>query len=173
MRRPIKPEWLLRLARELATGTGGAGQPRNTNLRRASSTAYYALFHAISLGTAREALPGALESEHFSYARYVSHAAIKQVCGWLSGAAPPQHLLDTVTRLRRNVGLSDVATVFTALQEGREEADYNHDADINRPSTLALVSRAEDAVATLVEQAGSDDFRAFFGLVALQTSVRR
>src|SRR5712692_884949 len=63
MQRPIKPEWLLRLARELAGERAGQGQPRNTNLRRATSSAYYALFHGIALAVADEALPSASDNE--------------------------------------------------------------------------------------------------------------
>lgn len=173
MRRPIKPKWLLRLARELAGVDAGQGQPRNTNLRRAASTAYYSLFHAIALATAGEALPGASSPEQFGYARYVTHTAVRQVCAWISGDPPPQHLAPTVSRLRQSVALSAVASAFIAVHGGREEADYDHDADITRPGTLALVRRAESAVDTLDANAQHDDFRAFFGLIALQTSVRR
>jgi len=173
MRRAIRPSWLLRLARELAGEGAGQGQPRNTNLRRAVSTSYYALFHAVALGVAAEALPGAPTTEHYAYARYVNHTAIKQVCAWISGDPPPQHLAATVVRLRQNAALSDVSSAFNALQLGREEADYNHDADITRPGTLGLVGRSASAVSAVDANASTDDFRAFFGLIALQTSIRK
>jgi hypothetical protein len=44
MQRPIKPEWLLRQADDLAGRVAGVGQPRNADLRRATSAAYYALY---------------------------------------------------------------------------------------------------------------------------------
>lgn len=40
MKREIKPLWLIRLARELGGVEASRGQPRNTDLRRAVSTAY-------------------------------------------------------------------------------------------------------------------------------------
>lgn len=112
MRRPIKSKWLIRLASELAGEGAGQGQPRNTNLRRAASTAYYALFHAIGTAVAAEALPSGSDAEKSGYGRYVNHAAIKQVCDWISGSQPPVHLQDVVTRLRQNSRLSAVASSF-------------------------------------------------------------
>lgn len=138
MRRSIKPEWLLRLARELAGEGAGRGQPRNTNLRRAVSSAYYAVFHAIALAVAQKALPSASESERQGYVRYVAHAAIKQACGWIAGDSPPRHLESVVLRLPTNRRLSLVAAAFVALQEQRELADYDHTADFTRPPLFPL-----------------------------------
>lgn len=172
MRRPIKPEWLLRLARELAGEGAGRGQPRNTNLRRATSSAYYALFHAICLAVAAEALPNAPSREQHGYTRYVNHAAIKRVCEWISGATPPRHLQECAARLRSNGDLLAVASAFTVLHEEREAADYDHEADLTRAAALASVHRADRAVAALRSNSPTDDFCALFGLVALQTSIR-
>ena len=172
MRRPVRPEWLLRLARELAGEGAGPGQPRTTNLRRATSSAYYALFHAISLGVAVEALPNAPARERHAYARYVNHTAIKRVCEWISGATPPRHLQECATRLRSNGDLLAVAFAFTVLHEQREAADYDHEADFTRASALASVREADRAVAALRAGSATDEFRALFGLVALQTSIR-
>lgn len=172
MKRPIRPAWLLRLARELVPEAAGQGQPRNTNLRRATSTAYYALFHAIASGAAEHALPAASDAERHSYTRYVSHTSIKAVCGWIAGDAPPVHLTTTVSRLRQNPTLSDVAATFLALHEARESADYDHDADMTRPTTLSLIRRSELAIRAVETDATTVDFRGFFGLLALKTGIR-
>jgi hypothetical protein len=47
-----------------------------------------------------------------------------------------------VARLRQNQQLTAVASAFLFLQEQREAANYDHDADLTRASTLALVRRA-------------------------------
>ena len=172
MRRPIRPEWLIRLARELAGEGAGRGQPRNTNLRRATSSAYYAAFHAVALAVAVEALPNASEAERHGYARYVNHQAVEKVCGWISGADSPLHVRGLIDRLRRNQALSGVATGFLTLKEQREAADYDHGADFTRPGTLALVGRADGAVLAIRVNSATDDYRAFFGLIALQTAIR-
>lgn len=143
MRRPIRPRWLLRLAHELVPDDAGQGQPRNTDLRRATSTAYYALFHAITRAAAEHALPGAPETEQNAFTRHVGHASIGQVCAWVNGGSPPQAVAATVHRLRQNARISDVAATFSALHQAREDADYDHDADITRPTALGLIRRSE------------------------------
>lgn len=172
MRRAIRPRWLLRLAHDLAPDQVGQGQPRNTDLRRAISTAYYALFHAITRAAAEHALPGAPESEQNAFTRHVGHTAIKQVCGWINGDQPPQAIAATVDRLRGNARVSAVAATFSALHQAREDADYNHDADITRPTTLGLIQRSENAVQIVEADAATNDFRSFLGLLSLKMSLR-
>lgn len=169
MQRPIQPRWLLRLATELAGH--GRGQPRNTNLRRATSTAYYALFHQLALAVVQHSLPGGTDEEVLAAARYVSHASIKQVCDWIAGDTPPQHLVGIVDRLRGNDDLTAVATAFVDLQEQRERADYDHLADFTRPGTHARVAQARKAVNLLDLHHDHDDVRTFLGLILLRTRV--
>ncbi len=172
MKRPIRPRWLLRLAHDLVPEQAGQGQPRNTDLRRAISTAYYALFHAITRAAAEHALPGGSESEQNAFTRHVGHTAIKQVCAWINGGNPPQAVAATVARLRQNPRISDVAATFTALHQAREDADYDHDADITRPTTLGLIQRSETAVQVVEADAGTDEFQSFLGLLSLKLSIR-
>ena len=169
MRRPIRPRWLLRLAKDLAGE--GRGQPRSTNLRRAASTAYYALFHQLALAVVQHALPGGRDEEVHAAARYISHASIKQVCAWMAGDTPPQHLTGIISRLRHNVDLTAVATAFVDLHEQRERADYDHLADFTRPGTHALVEQARKAVNLASSRRDHDDFKAFVGLILLRTRV--
>lgn len=171
MRHPIKPEWLLRLARETA-GDAGRGQQRTTKLRRATSDAYYALFHAIALAVANETLPNASAAEQYACSRYVSHTAVKKVSEWVSGASPPLHVQTVVNRLRASPSLVAIASAVTTLQEQREAADYDHGADFTRRGTLAHIRSAEQAVAAIRATSTSDDFCALYGLIALQTTTR-
>lgn len=170
MKRPIRPRWLLRQARDLAGE--GAGQPRHTNLRRATSAAYYALFHEMSAATARHLLPGSSAEEQQRASRRVSHASIKGAADWIAGDTPPKHLHDVVGRLRTNSDLTDVAQAFNELQEEREKADYDHEADLTRPGTHARIAQADRAIRLLRKHAASEDFRSFFGLVALKINLR-
>ena len=172
MRGPIKPEWLLRLARETAGEGARQGRLRTTNLRRATSDAYYALFHAIAIAVANETLPNASATEQHALSRYVSHTAVRKASGWISGEPPPSHLQTIVNRLRASQTLSTVASAFATLHEQREAADYDHDADFTRHGTLAEVRRARQAIATIRAHAADDDFRALYGLITLQTSMR-
>jgi len=105
MRHPIEPEWLLRLARGTAGQGAGRGQQRTANLRRATSDAYYALFHATALAVAAATLPNASAAEQHACSRYVSHTAVKKVSEWVSGASPPLHVQTVVNRLRASPSL--------------------------------------------------------------------
>lgn len=172
MRRAIRPTWLIRQAYQLAGRRAGRGQPRNADLRRAVSSGYYAVFHAISLAVASQALPSATDDERHGYARYVSHAAINRACRWIVGEQPPLHLDSLVRRLRTQPRLSQTAAAFIELQEQREAADYDHGADFTRSETLALVNRAEAAVAAVQALDSEPDFAAFCGLVALRVTLR-
>lgn len=173
MQRDIRPAWLIRLAGELGGRDAGQGQPRNTNLRRSASTAYCALFHRLTLSTARSVLPNTEDQEIHGLARHVSHSALKQVSSYVAGQTPPKHLDAVVDRLRLNHEVSALAATFVELQEQREDADYNHLADFTRPGVLGLVDRAKKAIELIDEHAQSDDFQAFFGLIALRTSIGR
>lgn len=169
MRRPIRPRWLLRQATELAGS--GVGQPRHTDLRRANSAAYYALFHEVALATARHLLPGSTAEEVQRAARRVSHTSIRSAADWIAGGTPPKHLADTVARLRANPDLTDVANAFKELQEQREKADYDHEADFTRPGTHARIQQAARAIRLLRRWSSHADFRSFLGLIALRTNV--
>lgn len=171
MQRDIRPTWLIRLAEELGGLGAGRGQPRNTDLRRSVSTAYYALFHRVTLGTAQTVLPNGTADEIYELARHITHKSIKQVAAYVAGNTPPRHLGPVVDRLRANAALSSVATTFIEVQEQREDADYNHRADFTRPGVLALVARSKAAILAVDQHAGSSDFGAFFGLIALRTSI--
>lgn len=50
----MNPRDLIRIARQLASGAvgGNRGRPRQAELRRAVSAAYYAMFHALALSGA-------------------------------------------------------------------------------------------------------------------------
>lgn len=170
MKRPIKPTWLLRQARELAGA--GVGQPRHINLRRATSGAYYALFHEMSGGVTRHLLPGSSIEEQQRASRRVSHASLKGAADLVAGDAPPKHLSDVVGRLRANNDLTDVAQAFKELQEERERADYDHEADLTRPRTHTRIAQADRAIKLLRKNADDEDFNSFFGLVALKINLR-
>src|SRR4051812_32142660 len=98
MQRPIKPEWLLRQANDLAKrGSPCAGQPRNADLRRATSAAYYALFHHIVLGATEHLLPTCSEDDRYRFARHYQHFGVRQVCDWVVGPkAPPGRVRATM-----------------------------------------------------------------------------
>src|SRR5215207_1010131 len=91
MQREIEPRWLLRQAGELARTPRGAGQPRNADLRRAVSAAYYAVFHAITRYAVRHLLPSASRTDQLRLARSFDHGSIAEICRWPTRASAPRH----------------------------------------------------------------------------------
>jgi hypothetical protein len=84
---------LLDQAERLITPTG-RGAPRQVDLRRAISSAYYALFHEVCVGAADQLVGRAKQSQPF-YAlvyRSIDHRALRQLCEDLAKPTlPPKY----------------------------------------------------------------------------------
>ncbi|WP_237476757.1 hypothetical protein [Lichenibacterium dinghuense] len=126
----MKPEDLLDLARGLARRE--AGRPRSVSLRRAASSAYYALFHTLCTLCAGS-LVGEKPWRHYTPVyRSLDH---KKALDGLRGAGPR---------------LSVVARAFKSLQDKRHEADYSPEPfSLNRADTLDLIEVAAQAIDAL------------------------
>lgn len=174
MQRAIRPRWLLRLADELCYREGGAGQPRNTNLRHSVSAAYYAVFHELTLAAARHLYPHGDTNEVNGIRRSLDHGAIFQVCGWIKGNTPKEHSGVLVERARESMDVIDIADWFLQLLDERHKADYDHMADFSKAATQSLVDLAYDAVEKIekLSTAASRELAAFMALIALQSSIR-
>jgi len=171
MQRPIRPAWLIRQAYELAGE--GAGQPRNADLRRAVSAAYYALYHQFCICAANHLIPAGSQETRFRLTRNFQHNAVRQVCDWIASPSnPPANVGPTVLELRANTRVRDIAIAFQTLIEARHEADYDHMADFTRAETISLVDLADDAIATLNAIRGSRDYQALMAFVAFKSNVR-
>ena len=146
----MNPYDLIRIARHLATGgvSGNRGRPRQAELRRAVSAAYYALFHALCHCCA-DALAGAT-------------AASRHRRGWLLVYRSIEH----TTARARLTNPSEMAafppeiryfgTRFADLQRQRHWADYNPAQDFSRPNVLQFIDRAEQAIGGLEQCAPSE-----------------
>jgi uncharacterized protein (UPF0332 family) len=172
MQRPIKPEWLLRQARDLADKKE-RGQPRNADLRRACSAAYYALFHHIVLSVVDALMPGCSDEQKWRLARQFQHAAVRQVCKWVSETETPQKPVEwAVVHLRDNTDLVEACEAFVNLYELRHQADYDHLAEFNKPETLSKIEDAEGAIEKFQDLAGTPDFALFISHVTLKSQIQ-
>lgn len=88
MIREISPGRLLDQAERLGRGPGGRGQPRNGDLRRAVSSAYYALFHAFTLAIVGTLVPASPREDQLRLVRPFQHTAIKTICQAVVGSKP-------------------------------------------------------------------------------------
>lgn len=169
---PIDPEKLIEAAHQFAEHPGGRGRPRPIWLRRAVSTAYYALFHSLCRAAAEHLIPRATDKDKLELSRVFTHQALKEVCEWVAGRRgnPPQHARHLIMNLQGS-DIDGVAAVFCDLQEARHAADYDHLAPFTKAAVLQHVQDARQAIQKLAA-ANSDDLQAFYALAALRTQLR-
>lgn len=174
----IDPNGLLDLARELA-GTG-RGRPRDANLRRGMSSAYYAVFHDITALAVDHVLRSAPVAAQNDVRRTWTHGEVAGACKLVkeraqvlahNPTAPPSKkdsqwgpLVDLAAS---DPHMADAARLFLELQEQRHAADYDHGAHFDKASLLSACQDAEDARAEL-GSAGASAREAFLALLLVQ-----
>jgi hypothetical protein len=153
---------LLQQARELATHD--PGKPRQVNLRRGVSSAYYALFHALIDEACRRMLGARHRETAFRHVlgRAFTHGTMKQACKAFAGgtlkAAVAKGLpaaFSIPTEIR------DLAGTFTDLQERRHLAEYDRTERFRRSDVLALIDQVETALDTFAGLAPSIEKKFF------------
>ncbi len=125
------PNELLELARELVERP--PANPTQARLRRAVSTAYYALFHLL-IDEAVSKWP--IERHRNILARTFNHGAMKKACEEIvkkerRGDVPP--------------ALALVAETFIQLQQHRHTADYDNSKQWSRAEVEDVLGSAGDA----------------------------
>lgn len=84
---PIDPWKLIEAAQDFAKhkGKAGKGRPRPIWLRRAVSSAYYALYHGLSRAAAEHLLPNGSNEDQLKVTRLFRHNAMKGTCAQIAG----------------------------------------------------------------------------------------
>lgn len=136
----MNPRDFIRIARQLASGAvgRGLGRPRQAELRRAVSAAYYALFYLLA-GNAANTLAGARpppRNRQFWMQTYraVEHRHAKNQC------------LNQGVMRRFPPEIRDLGDIFVIMQLQRHDADYNPDAAFRRSQVMRLIDDAERAI---------------------------
>ena len=142
------PEDLLQQAYDLAAKE--PGEPKQASLRRAVSTAYYALFHLLI----DEAVgKWAVARQRSMLARTFEHDGMKRKCA------------EVVKRVKDGSLLSDelntVAHNFVQLQELRHIADYDNSKQWSRTSVGVVLTLATDAFSAWSAIQAQDDAHDF------------
>ena len=140
----LRPASLIATARHLAQTD--SRRPRHSNLRRATSTAYYAMFHCLAFCCA-DALVGTEGANRSQRAwrqayRSLHHQHLKRQC-------------DTIRDKGFPPGIVSFATTFAKLQIKRHKADYDPDWTPLKSSVLADIRSAE----TEINNLGSVDLK--------------
>ena len=128
------------------------GRPRQTDLRRAVSTAYYAMFHCLAICCA-DTLVGGVGSNRNEQAwrrtyRALQHGVARRRC------LRQREIADFPGPVQAFAG------AFVHTQEMRHEADYNPHAEFTKSDVIRIIARAEDAISDF-SAVGISDRRAF------------
>jgi len=132
-------------------------KPTQANLRRAISTSYYAVFHALAKVCA-DSLVGATKSKRPNKAwvevyRGLTHGLCKEACTNASGIAFPP-------------AIHDFADAFVQLQDARHMADYDPMVRPTKEQAQFYAELADQSIKAL-RSAPSNDRKAFAAWVLI------
>jgi hypothetical protein len=129
-------------------GRPSGGRHRQANLRRAVSTAYYAVFHTI-LASFADRLVGRARRTTSPYVlayRSVDHRAVGGLCGVAVRPAPPPKYVGFLPSVGFAPAIKAFAGIVLELQQERYRADYDPSWSIKSSEARSLVSAARDAI---------------------------
>lgn len=156
----MEPFDLLRIAEQLASGSigSGVGRPRQAELRRAVSAAYYAMFHALARCCA-DTLVGASRANRSRQAWRQTYRALEH------GQARNQCANQSVL-IRFPSQIQRFGELFVYMQRLRHIADYDPDpdADFIRNHIVQLIDETSRTI-TAFQGVDIIDRRAFSAFV--------
>jgi hypothetical protein len=161
----LNPEHLLDQADRLATPIAG-GAPRQADLRRAISTAYYAVFHGILIAAADDFIGRSLRaSERYALLyRSVDHRVLRALCEDIPKSTLPPKYAPYSPIGGFDSDIVAVASAVVELQEKRHAADYDPRLFVSASDASLAVSTARIALARLKSASGNSR-KAFLTLV--------
>lgn len=151
------PADLLAAARRLSDASRQP-PPTDAQLRRAVSTAYYAVFHTV-LRAAAQRFMGPAQERTAGYAllyRSFDHRTMKTVCEALQVSTLKDRYKHHLRRTAVSQDIREFADAFTDLQEARHLADYDPTAAFQPADVSSLVDTAEVAMAAF-DRVASDE----------------
>jgi len=167
---------LLEQAEHLATRE--SRKPRQASLRRAISTAYYALFHFLVSDGAAQCSPSKPAGLRSQVQRAFNHSEMRSVCkgfvDWHNASTKGGQPISPQPATRRLVSfpldsrLVSVVKAFVALQEARHDADYNADMRWTRFDALREVQIARQAFLDWMAVRGTANAAVFLAALVLQ-----
>lgn len=167
----IDPPSLFSTAR-LLLGENNAGAPNQTRLRRAVSTAYYALFHSIL----RQATNSFVGARHRGTPRYETfyrgfeHRKMKESCASIDKPTLGPKAQRALGTQAASEEIRDVASAFVTLQERRHWADYAPSGRITRAEARDLVDLAALGASQLTA-AGDEERKNFLAYLMLDVRL--
>lgn len=158
----MDPDDLIDIGRHLAAEPGprDRGRPRQAWLRRAVSTAYYALFHAMARSCA-DMVAGATPASR-------SEAAWRQVYRSLEHGHARNQCKNKTVMEKFPGEIQRFGQTFVEMQGQRHSADYDPSVTYYRDEVMQLIDATQRAV-TDFKKAPNPDRKAFAIYVLLKT----
>ncbi len=143
-----------------------AGPPRQVDIRRAVSAAYYGVFHAVAAAAADQFVGVTLRStsQYGLVYRGFEHRGLKDLCDDLRKSAVPPRYATHVPPGGFGEGIVAFAVAVTELQQKRHRADYDPMVRVRTSDAVSAVNTARAAVRKLLN-APPADRRAFLTLL--------
>ncbi len=115
-------------------------EPKQVDLRRAVSAAYYGLFHLLTTEAAQN---WKHPNQRDRFARMFDHGRMKTCCSRISSRPLPS----APTEISTAADLKLIADSFVKLQQARHTADYDNSRVWSRTQVWEMITQAEDAMA--------------------------
>jgi hypothetical protein len=131
--------------------TPRAGPPRQVDLRRAISSAYYAVFHAV-LKAAADLYVGAANQTSHRYAlvyRSVDHRDLRDLCAKIKESNFPGKLAQHLPPGGFDAETRTFSKLLLELQGNRLDADYNPAIRLRTSDAQLAITIARDAIRRL------------------------
>lgn len=166
---------LLLQARHLASQE--PKKPRQASLRRAISTAYYALFHLLVFEGTSRLIANKPVKLRPQIRRAFAHGEMKAACEFFTGKgiSDPSNSNNLLHLLAMpiEVQIINVAGSFIDLQQARHSADYDHLAQFTRVNALLKVRQAEQAFLDWKAVRNAPNVNAFLSTLLFHNRWRR
>jgi uncharacterized protein (UPF0332 family) len=125
-----------------------AGRPRQADIRRAVSAAYYGIFHAITT-KAVDQFVGATNRDRSHYGlayRSVSHSRLREVCSEVQKSTQSNKYRPYVPTSGFGSNIVAFAEAVLELQERRHSADYDVMISMTRSDAALAIGTARAAL---------------------------
>lgn len=150
----MNPDHLLEQAGRLIEGTTAGAEPRQVDLRRAISAAYYAVFHDVLAAAADEFVgPAERGTPRYTLAyRSIDHRVLSRLCAEVKKSKPSAQYQGYAPATGFTREARSFAGYIVELQEKRHSADYDPSARFTMADghfAIAIARRAIERFAGL------------------------
>ena len=160
----LSPDHLFEQADKLITPQ--TGRPRQVDIRRAISAAYYAIFHA-TITAAADQFVGMTNRDESRYGllyRSVDHKWLRELCKEVQRSTPSSNFRPYTPVGGFGADIAAFAAAVVALQAKRHTADYDVMVRMNRSDAVLAIAEARAALARF-DRASQQQRLAFLSLL--------